>query len=138
VARKNIELIRQFVPFYRPYRGLFALDMGTAVLQATLALCIPLLIRNMLKYDLPSGGVARICMVLGQVIVLIALMSAGAYINARWGHVLGQPITAIVPPGDEFLFRLAMEFAMDPRPLSEKEERELKALAATLNPVLQN
>jgi len=52
--------------------------------------------------------------------------------------MLGQPITAIVPPGDEFLFRLAMEFAMDPRPLSEKEEQELKALAATLNPVLQN
>lgn len=94
MARKNIELIRQFVPFYRPYRGLFALDMGTAVLQATLALCIPLLIRNMLKYDLPSGGVARICMVLGQVIVLIALMSAGAYINARWGHVLGTRMEA--------------------------------------------
>ena len=60
MTSRNTELIRRFVRFYRPYRALFALDMGTALVRAGLALCVPLLVRNMLKYDLPAGEMARV------------------------------------------------------------------------------
>jgi len=48
---------------------------------------------------------------------------------------LSQPVTAIIPPGHETLFRLALDVATDFRPLSEKEEHELKSLADVLTPI---
>lgn len=94
MASRNMQLIRRFIPFYRPYWWLFALDMGTAFFRAGLALCIPLLIRNMLKYDLPAGDMGRVWVVLGQVAALVLLLSISAYLNTRWGHILGTRMEA--------------------------------------------
>jgi len=94
VASGNTDLMRRFVRYYRPYRALFALDMGTALVRSGLALCIPLLIRNMLKYDLPAGSMGRVWTVLGTVAVLTGLLSIAAYVNTKWGHVLGTRMEA--------------------------------------------
>ena len=48
---------------------------------------------------------------------------------------LGQPITAAIPPGEEDLFRTAIDLAPTIRPLDPQAERELKSLAASLDPV---
>ena len=48
---------------------------------------------------------------------------------------LGQPVTAALPPGEESLFRLALNLASNISPLAESESQELKALAAGLNPL---
>ena len=50
---------------------------------------------------------------------------------------LGQPITAAIPPGEEPLFRLALDLAVDFRPLTAAELKELKALADALSPIFQ-
>jgi aryl-alcohol dehydrogenase-like predicted oxidoreductase len=50
---------------------------------------------------------------------------------------LGQPVTAAIPPGEEPLFRLALDLALDFRPLTGAELQELKALAGGLSPVFQ-
>jgi len=42
---------------------------------------------------------------------------------------LSQPVTAAIPPQDETLFRMALEFAMRYKPLVPEEEREVRALA---------
>ena len=85
-------MIRRFIAFYRPYKALFALDIITAVLYSGVALCVPLLVRNMLKYDLPARDLPHIALTLGLVLVLITLMSIARYINTKWGHVLGTRI----------------------------------------------
>lgn len=48
---------------------------------------------------------------------------------------LGQPVTAALPPGEEPLFRMAVDFAMDFRPLEAAEETDLLALAKTARPI---
>lgn len=48
---------------------------------------------------------------------------------------LSQSVTAAIPPGDETLFRLALDLAMDFRPISQKEKEILGKMAQTLNPV---
>ena len=48
---------------------------------------------------------------------------------------LSRPVTSAVPPGDESLFRLAMDLAMDFKPLSAAEDKELRTLASSLNPI---
>ncbi len=50
-------------------------------------------------------------------------------------YTLSRHVTAAVPPGEEGLFRLAMEAAMRFRPLRPSEAEELKTLTATLKPI---
>ena len=51
---------------------------------------------------------------------------------------LSQPITAAIPPAEEELFRRALDLAADFRPLTPQEEEEVKALAATMNPIFKS
>lgn len=48
---------------------------------------------------------------------------------------LGQPVTAAIPPGEEALFRLALDLANNITPLTQEEETRLFAMAHTLNPI---
>jgi aryl-alcohol dehydrogenase-like predicted oxidoreductase len=50
---------------------------------------------------------------------------------------LSQSVTATIPPGDEFLFRLALDLAMGFRPISQKEKDTLQRMAASLHPVFE-
>ena len=50
---------------------------------------------------------------------------------------LGQSVTAALPPGDEALFRLALDLAPRFRPLTAAENQELVTLAAGLDPVFR-
>ena len=87
-------MFRRFLGYYRPYKGLFVLDMGTAVLHSGFTLCIPYLIRNILKDDLPAGDLNGIIFGLGAVAFVVVLMCAARYVNTRWGHLLGTRIEA--------------------------------------------
>jgi len=51
---------------------------------------------------------------------------------------LSQPITAVIPPGEESLFRVAMELAMGLRPVSQQEKQTLQQMAQSLNPVFEH
>jgi len=48
---------------------------------------------------------------------------------------LGQPVTSLLPPGEESLFRLALDLAANVSPLSPEESKELELLAKGLVPV---
>jgi aryl-alcohol dehydrogenase-like predicted oxidoreductase len=50
---------------------------------------------------------------------------------------LSEDITAAIPPGDERLFRIALEAARNLKPLSAAERRELLASARGLAPIFQ-
>jgi predicted aldo/keto reductase-like oxidoreductase len=50
---------------------------------------------------------------------------------------LSQPITAAIPPGEEALFRRAIDLAMNFKPVTPDEVKRLKALAADLNPIFR-
>jgi len=51
---------------------------------------------------------------------------------------LSQPITATIPPGDETLFRMAMDLAMGFRPVSQQEKQTLQQMARSLNPIFEH
>ncbi len=50
---------------------------------------------------------------------------------------LSQPITAAIPPGEESLFKMALELALDFRPISQKEVETLRQMAQSLDPVFR-
>jgi aryl-alcohol dehydrogenase-like predicted oxidoreductase len=51
---------------------------------------------------------------------------------------LSQSITAAIPPGEESLFRMALDLALDFRPVSQKETETLRQMAQSLNPVFES
>lgn len=57
--------------------------------------------------------------------------------EARLGlyFTLSQSVTAAIPPGDESLFRMAVDLGMRFRPLSAQEQTELQQKADSLNPI---
>jgi len=59
--------------------------------------------------------------------------------EAAWAlrFTLSEPITAAIPPGDERLFRLALDLALDFQPLSDTERETVQQLAAQLKPIFQ-
>ena len=50
---------------------------------------------------------------------------------------LSQPVTAALPPGEESLFRVALDLAAKFKPLAAAELQELQALATSLDPVFR-
>jgi aryl-alcohol dehydrogenase-like predicted oxidoreductase len=51
---------------------------------------------------------------------------------------LSQSITAVIPPGEESLFRTALDLALDFRPISQKEIETLRQMAQPLDPVFEH
>ena len=60
--------------------------------------------------------------------------------EARLGlyFTLSQPVTAAIPPGEESLFRMALELAMDFEPISTQDLEKVKLMAVSLNPIFQS
>jgi len=51
---------------------------------------------------------------------------------------LSQSITAAIPPGEESLFRMALDLALDFRPISQKEVEMLRRMAQPLASIFEN
>ena len=51
---------------------------------------------------------------------------------------LSQPVTAAIPPGNEKLYRLALDLAQNYKPITSLQVKEVKSLAQNLNPIFVN
>ena len=60
--------------------------------------------------------------------------------DARLGlyFTLSQPITAAIPPGEESLFRMALDLGLNFKPLSSLDLEKVKQMAELLNPIFPN
>ena len=59
--------------------------------------------------------------------------------QARLGlyFTLSQPVTAAIPPGEESLFRMAVDLAMNLKPVLIDDLEKIKQMAESLNPIFQ-
>ncbi|MHC4510822.1 MAG: aldo/keto reductase [Planctomycetota bacterium] len=60
--------------------------------------------------------------------------------EARLGlyFTLSQPVTAAIPPGEESLFRMALDLAMNFKPISTQDLEKVKQMAEPLNPIFRS
>ena len=60
--------------------------------------------------------------------------------EARLGlyFTLSQSVTAAIPPGEDSLFRMALDLAMDFEPISAQDSEKVKQMAVSLNPIFQS
>ena len=82
-------MLRQFFDYYRPWKALFWLDFGCAILSGLLELAFPLAVQAFIDRLLPSGNLPLT--VLAAVgLLVIYLVNAGLMaVVIYWGHMLG-------------------------------------------------
>lgn len=51
---------------------------------------------------------------------------------------LSQPVTAAIPPGEEALFRMALDLALDFEPISTQDLEKVRQMAENLNPIFRS
>ena len=85
-------MLKRFIKYYKPHRGLFALTMAAAVLGAVLTIFIPAITRGLLDKSIPNEDLAGIIRNLMMMLILILLTTAMSYIRVKWGHILGVRI----------------------------------------------
>ncbi|AKR56417.1 multidrug ABC transporter ATP-binding protein [Devosia sp. H5989] len=85
-------MLRRFFSYYAPYKGLFFLDFGCAVLAGILELGFPLAVKLFVDTLLPSqnwGLIAGVAALLLGVYILNTVLTA---VVNYWGHALGISI----------------------------------------------
>ncbi|MCR6497767.1 ABC transporter ATP-binding protein/permease [Shinella sp. CPCC 101442] len=88
------DLLKRFAAYYRPHRGLFALDFSSAVVAGLLELAFPVAVTLFIDRLLPTGQLDMIALA-AVGLFLIYLFSAGLQVIVTyWGHMLGVRIEA--------------------------------------------
>lgn len=82
-------MLRRFISYYRPYKGLFFLDMGVAVFASILSIIFPSLTRQLLKTEIPNKNFQAILIIFAVMLVIYVLQAICQYIRMTWGHILG-------------------------------------------------
>ena len=82
-------MLRQFFAYYQPYKRLFYLDFGCAVIVGVLELGFPLAVNFFVDKLLPSQNWTLILLVTGGLIAIYALNTVLQYVVTYWGHMLG-------------------------------------------------
>ncbi|MHC5118010.1 MAG: ABC transporter ATP-binding protein [Planctomycetota bacterium] len=82
-------MLKRFIKYYRPHRGLFCLTMTAAVAGAGLTVLIPAVTRRLLDECIPNDDLAGIIQNLGLMLILIIVTTLMSYTRVKWGHILG-------------------------------------------------
>ncbi|MFT4038639.1 MAG: ABC transporter transmembrane domain-containing protein, partial [Thermomicrobiales bacterium] len=85
----NLELMKRFAAYYRPHRGLFALDFTCAVLSGVLELAFPMAVGLFVDKLLPGQNWSLI-LVASVALLITYLINTGLMVVVNyWGHMLG-------------------------------------------------
>ena len=84
-----MSMLRRFFAYYRPYRFLFCLDMGAAVLSSVLSIFFPALTRELLRTWIPNQIWRSMVICFIAMFAIYAVQACFTYIRIRWGHQLG-------------------------------------------------
>ncbi len=82
-------MLKRFVAYYGPHKGLFFLDMAAAVIGSLLSILFPLLTRELLRTYIPGQDWNMMMVVFGAMLGIYAVQTICNYIRIRWGHQLG-------------------------------------------------
>lgn len=81
--------IKRFFSYYKPYKGLFALDLAAAVASSVLAIFFPALTRELLKTWIPDKNWSLMISCFIAMFGVYTVQMVLNYIRVRWGHYLG-------------------------------------------------
>jgi len=82
-------MLKRFISFYKPYKGLFALDLICTVLIATVELIFPMATRYALNELLPHSAYSAFFWLMAVLLLGYMVRAGLQYVVAYWGHTMG-------------------------------------------------
>ncbi|MCW6659875.1 ABC transporter ATP-binding protein/permease [Aerococcaceae bacterium NML191292] len=82
-------MLKEFIKYYRPYKKLFTIDFGCAVISAILELMFPIGVNRIIDVVLPTGNFKTIILVSTVLLSLYLFNMTLNYIVVYLGHNLG-------------------------------------------------
>ena len=82
-------MLRRFFAYYRPYRGLFLLDFGCAIVSGLLELGFPMAVRGFVDHLLPGRDWGLIVLASAGLLAVYVLNAGLLGVVTYWGHMLG-------------------------------------------------
>ncbi|MDR6818047.1 ATP-binding cassette subfamily B protein [Neorhizobium sp. 2083] len=82
-------MLRRFFAYYRPYRGLFILDFGCAIVSGVLELGFPMAVKLFVDRLLLSQEWLLILLASAALLVIYAINTGLMAVVTYWGHMLG-------------------------------------------------
>ena len=104
-------MLKAFLAYYRPYRTLFLVDFGCAVLSGLLELGFPIAVKGFIDSLLPRQDWGLILLA-AAALALVYVANAGLMVVVTyWGHVLGINIeTTLRERAFDHLQKLSFRF----------------------------
>ena len=84
--------LKRMISYYKPYLGIFFLDMFFAIIASGIALVIPLAVRSItseIPEMTPEEGLRKILFIGGVLLVLLVIQFFANYYISYVGHVMG-------------------------------------------------
>ncbi|MEM9630977.1 MAG: ABC transporter ATP-binding protein [Pseudomonadota bacterium] len=104
-------MIRQFASYYAPYKSLFFLDFGCAIIVGLLELGFPLAVKVFVDNLLPSQNWSLILLAAAGLLVVYVINTVLTAVVVYWGHMLGINIeTNMRRKAFEHLQKLSFRF----------------------------
>lgn len=89
-----IKILGRFVKYYKPFKGLFIIDMICAFIVAGADLFFPMITKNMINDYIPNKNL-RMVFILGAALLGLYIIKALLnFVIQYWGHILGVGIQA--------------------------------------------
>ncbi len=82
-------MLRKFASYYRPYVGLFILDLSCTVAIAAVELIFPMATRFAINELLPSDAYTAFFLLMALLLVGYIVRAALQYVVSFWGHTMG-------------------------------------------------
>lgn len=85
-------MLRRFFSYYRPYKGLFLLDFGCAILVGLLELAFPVAVNQVIDDIMPRQDFKLVMLACGGLFAFYAINTSLQYVVIFFGHKLGVNI----------------------------------------------
>ncbi|KFI27964.1 ABC transporter ATP-binding protein [Haematobacter massiliensis] len=82
-------MLRQFFSYYRPWKLLFCIDFGCAVLSGLLELAFPLAVQGFIDRLLPQGDWSFTLLAAVGLLIIYLVNTGLMVVVTYWGHMLG-------------------------------------------------
>lgn len=89
LGSNRMTMLKRFFAYYRPYKGLFVLDFGCAVLAGLLELGFPIAVKIFVDDLLPGENWPLIILATAGLLAIYLMNTGLMAIVTYWGHMLG-------------------------------------------------
>ncbi len=85
-------MLKRFISYYGPHKKLFVLDMFMGLVRALAIIAIPVVVKRIIDVYVPASNSRMVFYATALLFLLTFIMAFAAFINTKWGHILGTRI----------------------------------------------